>query len=815
MNSIAPVSLTAAESCFHCGEAVPRGADFSLPINGENRPMCCPGCRAVASLIADSGLGRFYDRRTAYSPKPEDLEPGDAEAFGIYDDPAVAAQFCSTGADGERDLRLLIGGVTCAACSWLIESTLLSVDGITAASLNLARGRLDVRLSDDRLPLSGVFARIAALGYRVRPWHRSAQQEQAQAEYRRDLRRLAVAGIGMMQVGMFAIALHAGDLQGISDEYQRLLRLFSLLVSAFVVAFSARGFFESAWRHLRHGALVMDLPVALAIAIAFGASTVATVRGGGDVYFDSVVMFTFLLLLARFVEKRLRYRDAMAWQDAEQSLPDAAQVYRDNHWRSLPRREIRRDDRVLVLQGATLPVDGHIISGESAVREDSFSGEALPRVVGPGASVFAGTLNMEASIELRATGSYADTRLAALQRSIETARLEKPALTRLADRIASMFVAAVLLVTTATALVWWQIDASRALWVALSVLVISCPCALSLATPASLASAASLLRRRAILVHGEDALETLADVDCAIFDKTGTLTTGSFSLQEIVTLDPRRERSLVLELANALQAHSNHPIAGAFAGGESRAAISDVSYRVGAGLEGRWQGRKLRMGSLEFCRAIAASLQAPPPRPAYWVALCLEEQPLAWFALGDEEREEAAAVLGALRGQGLDCELLTGDDSDQAREIGARLGFATVATGLSPEGKLARVADLQSRGRAVLMIGDGLNDAPVLKRADVSIAVAGATDLARAQADFVVIDGDLGQVAYLRRVALATRRVIRQNFAWALSYNATGIPLAAMGLVPPWLAVIGMSLSSLLVVGNAARLRRLGPEQGI
>ncbi|MEL7046984.1 MAG: heavy metal translocating P-type ATPase metal-binding domain-containing protein, partial [Pseudomonadota bacterium] len=420
-------------SCYHCGEQVPPGADFSLEIDGLPRPMCCPGCRAVASLIADSGLTRFYDQRTAYSERPEDQStPANEDSFAIYDDRELLAQFSQTAETGDLDARLLIGGVSCAACTWLIETSLLRLDGVSAASLNLAQARLDLRFDPGKIKASELFARITALGYRVQPWHSSAQRDQAQAEYRRDLRRLAVAGIGMMQVGMFAIALHAGDIQGIAREYEQLLRLVSLLVTGFIVLFSAREFFSSAWRHLRNGALVMDLPVALAIGIAYGASAVATLRGGGDVYFDSVVMFTFLLLLARFIEKRLRLRDTLAWQDAEQALPDAVQVRLDARWQQIPRRAVVAGQRILLRAGDTIPVDGVVLSGESAVREDSFSGEALPRSVGPGDGVFAGTLNREASLEMESSGAYADSRLAALQRSIENARLGKPAIARLA-----------------------------------------------------------------------------------------------------------------------------------------------------------------------------------------------------------------------------------------------------------------------------------------------------------------------------------------------------------------------------------------------
>ncbi len=814
MNSALPGKVTQDELCYHCGERVPDGEDFAIELQGERRPMCCPGCRAVASLIASSGLANFYEQRTAYSEKPDDDAVAGHDGFSIYDDPEMLGQFTEPQGDGTLAARLLVGGVSCAACTWLIETSLQSVPGVLAASLNLAQSRLDLRFDPGKVPASRILARIAALGYRVQPWHASAEQAQARLEYQRDLRRLAVAGIGMMQVGMFAIALHAGAIQGISSEYEQLLRLFSLLVTTFVVLFSARGFFESAWRHLRQGALVMDLPVALAIGIAFGASAFATFFGIGDVYFDSVVMFTFLLLLARFIEKRLRYRDALAWRDAEQTLPDAAMVFAEGAWIRKPRQSLQAGQRVRIRAGDIVPIDGRVQLGESTVREDSFSGEALPRQVTAGDTVFAGTLNRDATLEVEATGCYADSRLAALQRSIDGARLDKPALARLADRLASRFIAAVLIATAVTGIIWLQIDPSRALWVALSVLVISCPCALSLATPASLANAAARLRRSGVIVYGENALEALANTTHCLFDKTGTLTTGAFRIDRVQLLGNTAgdgERRL-LDLAAQLQEHANHPIASAFSTmrDEDPAAprVTDSRYHVGAGVEGRLGPQRLRIGSLAFCRELNAALPAPPSGALLWIALVSEESPLAWIGVNDELRSEAPGVVQRLAGLGLRCELLTGDSSPRAAALGDALGMADTLTGRSPQDKLARVAALQGQGAVVTMVGDGLNDAPVLQRADVSIAVAGATDLARAQADFVIQRGDLTRVELLIATAQRTRRIIRQNFAWALGYNGIGIPLAAMGWIPPWAAALGMSASSLIVVVNSSRLRR-------
>jgi len=813
LNSALPESTEANTACFHCGETVPPGADFGLAIGGAVRPMCCPGCQAVAALIRDSGLDRFYEQRTAYGARADaERVREDHESFTVYDDPDLQAQFTDRRDDGLMDLRLLIGGISCAACTWLIETSLLRAEGAKEASLNMAKARLDLRIDPRRLTVSEVFARISALGYTVQPWHASAEQALLAGEYRQDLRRLAVAGIGMMQVGMFAIALHAGAIQGIAAEHEQLLRLVSLLVTGFVVVFSARGFFESALRHLRIGALVMDLPVALAIGIAYGASAVATLTGGGDVYFDSVVMFTFLLLLARFIEKRLRYRDTLAWQDAEQTLPDAVQVLVDGTWQRLPRKALVSGQHVLVRAGDTIPADGVVRVGTSAVREDSFNGEALPRTVGEGDGVFAGTVNRDAGLEIEVRGSYADSRLAALQRSIDTARVTKPAIARLADRLSAFFIAGVLLATSITALVWMQTDPERALWVALSVLVISCPCALSLATPASLANAASTLRRSGVLVYGENALETLASSTHMLFDKTGTLTTSAFRLDRTDVLAPAREVAALTALAGALQVHANHPIASAFQAAATLPDLRDVRYEVGSGVEGLWQGRRVRIGSESFCRGLAPALPAAPEEGLLWVALVADGEPLAWFGLTDDLRGEAEEVLDALNRRGLTCELLTGDGSDRAAKLITTLPFASGRIAQAPEDKLERVATLQRGGARVTMIGDGLNDGPVLQRADASIAVTGATDLARAQADFVIERGDLRQILFLYEIARRTRAIILQNFAWALGYNAVGIPLAAMGWVPPWAAALGMSASSLIVVVNAARLRRGAPS---
>ena len=802
-----PGATAVAETCYHCGGTVPADNDFSVEIAGRLRPMCCPGCRAVAGLIAANGLEKFYQRRTAYNEQPPESRTGSNEQYIIYDDPELAETFCELDADGIADARLLLGGMTCAACTWLIEQTLSKLAGISRASVNLQQSRLDIQFDPHKIRLSEIFSRVDALGYRPRPFQASTQHQQMQEEYRTDLRRLGVAGFGMMQVGMFAIALHAGDIQGIAAQYQGLLRGFSLLVTSFVVLYSARPFFSAAWRHLRRRVLVMDLPVALAIGLAWLASAWATVTGTGQVYFDSVVMFTFFLLLGRFLERRVRQRHALTWFTAENTLPDAVTTRRDDRWETVPRIQLQHGDRVLVRAGEIVPADAEIIEGASAVREDTFNGEHLPRAVQCGHTVYAGTVNVESTLETRVIGSYRDSRLAALQRSVELAQTEKPQLAKLADRIASWFVGGILLVTAATALVWSQIEPEQALWITLSVLVISCPCALALATPAALTSAASALRRSGVIVRGENALEALARATHMIFDKTGTLTGGTLRIAEIHRFATHSENDL-LALGAALQHYSTHPVARAFREIDGAPDFSSVKYHVGEGLEGHREGRRYRMGSESFCRQLAPDL---PPRPAselYWIALCREGEALAWIGLTDSLRPEAARVVDEFRQAGLQVELLTGDSSNQALAIARSLQIGQVKRGVQPQQKMTHVRDLQAEGHVVGMVGDGLNDAPVLSLADASFAVAGATDLARTQADFVIVGGDLQAVTGTWAKSRQCRRIILQNFAWALGYNTSAIPLAAMGYIPPWAAAIGMSLSSLLVVLNSLRLNR-------
>lgn len=794
------------DCCYHCGQLIPPGLDLVADINGAAQPMCCPGCQAVAMMITGSGLESFYQLRTEYNTRP-DAEPVVPEHYRIFDDAEQQGEFVSATEGKELQAELLVSNISCAACTWLIEHALLQQPGITHASVNLGRQSLTVNWHSDALNLSRIFMRLEQLGYPSWPWRRKAQLELIEREQRHSLRRLAVAGLAMMQVGMFAIALHAGDIQGMADPYRDLMRWVSLLIATIVVFYSASVFFRNAWNSLRQGHLIMDVPVALAIGLAWSASAYATWSGSGQVYFDSVAMFTFFLLLGRYLEQRVRQRDILRQTDLQSLLPATVRRRGPEGWETAPCRAIAVADQLLLSAGQVIPADGLIVAGRVSVDESAFSGESLPRSIGVGDEVMAGALVLEGNPEIQVIACGDETRLARMLDTMHRAQHGKPQVTRLADRVAGWFVAALLLIAAVVALVWWQIDSSQALWITLSVLVVSCPCALALATPAALASATSRLRRAGFLLSGEQALEQLQRCSTVVFDKTGTLTRGRPSITEV---HPHSDQSTehCLGIAAALEQYSQHPIANAFNHKPIEPEPTDIKTHSGLGISGCIAATEYRIGAIEFVRELCPNLSDPPQQQGQWLPLATANATLAWFKLDDTLRDDAQGLIQALQARGLHTEMLSGDSSDQASTIARQLGLHPCHWGVSPEQKIARIQQLQNAGESVTMVGDGLNDAAVLAMSDCGIAVNNATDLAKSQADGMLLNSKLSILIDAFETADRCQHIIRQNLTWALAYNAVAIPLAAAGLIPPWAAALGMSASSLLVVSNSLRLNR-------
>ncbi len=796
-------------SCFHCGLDVPPNTHYVLQIDGAPRELCCPGCLAVAQTIVDSGLDGYYRHRSgtpggtdiAGRTLPEVL----AQELALYDLPSMQHAFVSTLGDGSREASLVIEGISCAACTWLLEHHLQRQPGVLRVSVNLSNHRMRLCWDTASTSLSLLLGQIYRIGYQGHPYHPDKEEQLLEREKKRAIRRLGVAGVGMMQVMMYAIALYAGALQDMEPQFVSFIRWASLIVATPVALYAALPFYQAALRDLRSRHLSMDVPVSIAVLGAYSASVWATLTQSGEVYFDSVTMFTFFLLIGRYLEMQARHRTGRAGNALLNLLPNSAIRLVNGEELLVPASELRVGDRVLVKPGQSLPADGIIRRGHSSIDESALTGEYLPIRHGEGDSVVGGTLNVENPIELEISQVGGDTQLSAIVRLLDRAQSEKPATARLADRVSSYFVAAVLLTAGLVGLIWWQLDPANAFWITLAVLVVTCPCALSLATPTALTTATGTLRQHGLLITRGHVLESLARATHIVFDKTGTLTQGNLSLHSVTCLGTTRDAAL--RLAAALEAHSEHPIAKAFHPFLDKAAETLESH-LGQGLQGMVDGKPYRIGTADFAAALCpqAPRPTPPDNQSQWLLLCSTEGPLAWFGLDDQLRPQALECIRSLQALGLQVEMLSGDSSPAVQHVSQSLGIDRVHGGMSPDSKLAHINALQRSGARVVMVGDGINDIPVLAGAQTSIAMGSATDLAKTCADAVLMSGDLNRLVEAVLLARKTRSIIRQNLSWALLYNLLALPLAAGGFVAPYMAAIGMSASSLVVVGNALRL---------
>ena len=784
--------------------------------------MCCPGCQAVAQAIVNAGLDEYYRQRSDKNLRPDEVVPAALRELEVYDHPTLQRSFVRTVDATTREATLILEGIVCAACVWLNERHVGALDGVLAFQVNYATQRAQVRWDPERIKLSDILAAITAIGYRAYPFDPGRQADLRQREQRRGLLRLAVAGVGMTQVMMFAVALYAGAFHGMAPTIEQLLRWVSLLIATPVVLFAAQPFFTAAWRDLRRRQLGMDVPVALAIGAALSASVWATVTGTGEVYFDSATMFTFFLLVGRFLEMQARHKAGEALDRLMHLLPATAQRWQGERLETVPVSELAPGDRVLVRPGETVPADGEIVLGTSSVDEALLTGESLPCDKQSGDALIAGSVNVANPVTLTIQRIGEDTVLAGIVRLLERAQNERPHIARLADRIAGRFVAAILLLAGGVFTAWWYSAPGDAFWITLSVLVVTCPCALSLATPAALAAATGSLSRAGVLTTRGHALETLARTTDWVFDKTGTLTQGQLDLTAVTPYPDRHDGAWqsqpILAIAAALEQGSAHAIAEAIrrATPPTDWQATQIETVAGQGIEGRIAGQYYRLGNWQYVNSLFAGRIAEPEGsttagPMVWLAD--QHGPIAQLVFADRLRAEAQSVLQELHQQGLRLHLLSGDHTAAVNAVAGQLPLVTARAQQMPGDKLAYVSQLQAQGRIVAMVGDGVNDAPVLAGANVSLAMGQGTPLAQGSADMVLLHDDLRQLPLASTTARRSMLVIRQNLAWALGYNLLAVPAAALGYVPPWLAAIGMSASSLLVVLNALRLRELGTHQ--
>ncbi|KWR88844.1 heavy metal translocating P-type ATPase [Cupriavidus sp. IDO] len=828
----APARTAATAECFHCGRPVSEAEPLWADINGTRHAFCCGGCQTLAQTLHAAGFAHLYGDQARFARPIDDDARREAEPiWAAYDSPELRSQFVRL-LDGSRaEITLAPENIRCAACAWLIEQHLSRQHGVESVVANVATRRVVVRWREDEQSVSGLLAALAGIGYVAWPFEVSRSDQQDRRARRSLLMRMAVAMLGMMQVMMYAWPIYTHE-ASIDPGQLQLMRWASFVLTLPVVFYSASPIFSGAWRSLRQRHMGMDVPVAIGIGAGFVASALATVRGVGEVYFDSVTMFVAFLLLARFLELRVRQASRSGAEMLARQLPATCERLASTGavGERVPVTRLQTGDLIRVKAGEIVPADGTIFTGASELDESMLTGESRPVHRSAGESVLAGCFNTASPLEMSVTRVGAGTRLAEIVAVLDRALAEKPRLATLADRVAGWFVATLLALAAVTGVVWWLwIDSSRALMVTVAVLVVSCPCALSLATPAALAAAGAALSRRGVLLTRSHALETLARVTDVVLDKTGTLTEGRFAVTARKTFGEAGVGAC-FSLAAAMERGGEHPIARALIAAAGQCADA-ATYQVtglrnlpGQGLEASVDGRLLRLGRGDFVAAIDESGQAlatiasmrnaegHPGATQVWLGS--PTGLLAMFVLADVEREQTASLLSQLRALGVRCHLVSGDNASAVQWWASHFGIDRAHGEITPEGKRDYVAALQRDGAIVLAVGDGINDAPVLAQAQVSIAIGSGAPLAQAGADAVLTHGGVSEIASALAVSRKTRRVVRQNLGWAFFYNVVAIPLAATGYVTAWMAGIGMSVSSLLVVANAWGLLRAGRKGG-
>lgn len=739
--------------------------------------------------------------------------------FAVLDDPVEQQDFTEfQDVDGHpvAESVLMVQGMYCAACADAVECALQGLPGVQSAQVHAATRRLTVRWDPGQTRMSRLAHVVGQTGYRLLPMQQALSISERLRETRQALWRLFVAGFCAMQVMMYAWPDYVAAPGEIPDDIHQLLRWASWLLTLPVVFFASGPFYAGAWRDLKRGRIGMDTPVTLGILITFLVSSAATFDPHGpwghEVWFDSVTMFVFFLLGGRYLEFKARDRTAGALDAVMNRLPEVCDRQRaDGSFETVSVRRLTVGDHVQVRAGQAFAGDGVLLSDMATVDEALLTGESHPVTRQRGDTVVAGSFNLAGPVLIEVQRLGRDTRFAQIVALMERASTDKPRLAHLADRIAAPFLVLVVLAALAAGLYWWQIDHTKALAVAVAVLIVTCPCALSLATPAAMLSAAGSLARQGVLVRRLQAFETLSEIGAVVFDKTGTLTHDRLILRSVRTREGV-QADQALALAAAMAQGSLHPVSRALVLARSESAhpgplpaVRDISELAGKGLQASdAAGRPIRLGSAAFCELPPG--QRPDDEAVPQVFLADAQGWFATFELEEGLREDAVTAVRELRALGIRTWLLSGDRDAAARAVGERVGVEQVIAGASPEQKLAEVVRLQAQGIRLAMVGDGLNDGPVLARADTSFALGHAAPLAQAQSDFVIQGGQVTDVVRTLQLARRTMRIVRQNLLWAALYNAVAVPLALVGWMPPWLAGLGMAGSSLLVILNALRL---------
>ncbi len=810
---------TESSACFHC-QLPARGTTYCEgTVQGKNRVFCCQGCLSVCQAIYESGLDGFYrllkQREDVLAPPPN--SPADMDQYDLEE---MQADFVSRLKNGDREARLLVEGIHCASCVWLIEKALAGLPGVVMAEVNLAHRRLLVRWNDEVL-LSSIIRRLAALGYAAVPYNHEAAEGSLLKQNRMMLYRMAFAGFGFLNIMWISIALYAGAFSGIDAAYKSFFYWVSFAISTPVLFFSGWPFIASALRGLRHGYPTMDMPIAIGAIATYGYSVRQIISGSGEVYFDTVVTFMFVILIGRYFESVTRRYASSATLNLIGLQPRMAiRLDADGREHRVSVSKLSKGDRLRVHIGDKIAADGLVVEGRSHVDEAMLTGEPRPIEKQAGSSLIAGTINGDGPLVMEVTASGGGTVLSRIVDLVEKAQGSKAKAQRLADMIVPKFVVITIILAAITFMYWLSNGFDIALLAATSVLIVSCPCGLGLATPMAVTVAAGVGARRGVLVRNGETLESLAGITHVVFDKTGTLTEGKMRVINLYSLGEYGE-DIMLMYAASIERHFMHPVARAIFAEATRQKFLLAECRSsenipGRGVSGEIDGLKVWLGNRQLIRELAITvpaaldeIEARISEEAGQVVLMVIGSSLAGvFHVQDRVRKEAPALIESLAKRGIGMTLLTGDTETAARRLLDGLGEMQIAADMRPKDKADHIVRLQSKGEKVLMLGDGINDAPALALADVGIAMGSGADISMECSDVVLICDNLCHVEWAIGLGRQTLKCIRQNIVVSLVYNVTLLPLAMAALLSPVFAAIAMPVSSLLVTGNAMMIKR-------
>jgi len=819
-------------TCFHCGLPIFPGGRWRAAVLGEPREFCCAGCQAVARAISSGGLEDYYRLRTASAPT---ASARDEFQDRLLDREDLQESFVRR-VGRHCEASLVLEGVRCPACLWLIERRLCAQPGVVEATAGYAGQSARVVWDPSRIGLSGIRTAVREIGYEARPFDSSHRAGIEAAAARRNSARLVFAGVlGMMVMNLAVAAYFLGgpDAAGRLPLWEHFGRWCALVASAVLLAYPGQDFFAGAWRDLRRGRAGMDTPIVLGLCAAWAGSTWATVEGSGPVYFDAIAMLVFFVLLARAFETRARLAAAAVLDRFAIVEPATARRVDGAGLESeVAAVDLSDGDVVRLRPGEIVPADGVLVEGQSSFDEAVLTGEPWPRARAAGDAVVAGSCNRDQPVLLRVTRAGEASTLGQVRRLLERGLASRPPFAQLADRLAGRLVVLVLILSAATAVYWAVRDPAATLPATVAVLLVTCPCALALATPIALSVAAGRFAAIGVLPARMEAVERLACSDTVVFDKTGTLTLSAPVLESVRTAGGL-DSETALQIAAALEAASSHPIGRALrsaalalqspeegGAGGSAAATEARADHEGQGFTGTVSGVQWWIGSPGFALSpadapeeLAAALFSSRGEARLTAVLTDRRGRAALFTFVEELRDGARAAVADLRRTGIRyAALLSGDAREPVERLGNSLGFDEALGGMTASAKLDWIHSRNDSGSHLVFVGDGLNDAPTLAAAGTSASFAEAPQLALLASDFVILGKSLAPLAAARRIALRSRRLLAQNVVWAVAYNLLSVPLAAFGLVPPWAAALGMSVSSLVVVANAMRLAR--PARG-